>query len=145
MNGDPLLVNKVVGSVIFAGLIAMVAGFIANLAYSPQMLDKMAYKIGGNAPVQSASATAAPAGPEDITGMLASADAAADAAARKAEEAGGPLMHIVVRQGLSRVACQVCGMSMNVIAQNRTFFARTICRQARPVTARRRLLIGNLR
>ena len=77
MNGDPLLVNKVVGSVIFAGLIAMVAGFIANLAYSPQMLDKMAYKIGGNAPAQSVSATAAPAGPEDITGMLASADAAA--------------------------------------------------------------------
>ena len=77
MNGDPLLVNKLVGSVIFAGLIAMVAGFIANMTYGPQMPETMAYKIGGNAPVQIASKAAASAGPEDITGMLASADAVA--------------------------------------------------------------------
>ena len=77
MNGDPLLVNKIVGSIIFAGLIAMLAGFISTMTYGPQMPEKMAYKIGGNAPVQTSTAAAAPAGPEDITGMLASADAAA--------------------------------------------------------------------
>lgn len=77
MNGDPLLVNKIVGSIILAGLIAMVAGFIATMTYSPKMLDKPAYAIGGNAPVQAASAAAAPAGPEAIAGMLAAADAAA--------------------------------------------------------------------
>lgn len=76
MNGDPLLVNKIVGAVIFAGLIAMVAGFVANLAYHPMMLDKPAYAIGGNAPVATATA-AAPAGPEAIAGLLAAADAAA--------------------------------------------------------------------
>ena len=77
MSGAPLLVNKIVGSIIFAGLVAMTAGFIANLAYNPQMPNKFAYKIGSNAPVQSASLTVAPAGPEDITDMLALADAVA--------------------------------------------------------------------
>ncbi len=87
MNGDPLLINKIVGSVILAGLIAMTAGFIATLTYHPKMLDKPAYAIGGDAPVATATATAAPAapatataapaGPEAIAGLLASADAAA--------------------------------------------------------------------
>ena len=77
MSGDPLLVNKIVGSIILAGLVAMTAGFIANLAYNPQMPNKLAYKIGSNAPVKSANATVAPAGPEDITDMIALADAVA--------------------------------------------------------------------
>ena len=77
MNGDPLFWNKIIGAVLTAGLIAMTAGFIANLAYHPQMLDKPAFAIGGNAPAQSASASAAPAGPEAIVGMLAAADVAA--------------------------------------------------------------------
>ena len=51
--------------------------------------------------------------------------AAADAAARKAEAEGGPLLHIVVPQG-DRVACKVCGKS--VTRQHRAGFARTICR-----------------
>lgn len=76
MNGDPLFWNKVVGSVLTAGLIAMVAGFISHFAYNPQMLETPAYAIGGNAPVQQASASAEPAGPEPVAGMLASADAA---------------------------------------------------------------------
>ncbi len=76
MNGDPLFINKVIGSVLTAGLIAMVAGFIADLAYHPKMLDKPAYAIGGDAPMEKAVA-AAPAGPEPVAGMLASADAAA--------------------------------------------------------------------
>ncbi len=76
MNSDPLFINKVVGSILTAGLIAMVAGFIADLAYHPKMLDKPAYAIGGNAPAATTTA-AAPAGPEPIVGLLASADAAA--------------------------------------------------------------------
>lgn len=76
MNGDPLLINKIVGAVIFAGLTAMTAGFVANLTYHPKMLDKPAFAIGGNAPVATAAA-AVPAGPEAIAGMLAAADAAA--------------------------------------------------------------------
>ena len=76
MNSDPLFINKVVGSIIMAGLIAMVAGFIADLTYSPKMLDKPAFAIGGNAPVETKTA-AAPAGPEPIVGLLASADVAA--------------------------------------------------------------------
>ena len=77
MNGDPLFWNKVIGSVLMAGLIAMTAGFVASLVYHPEMLDKPAYAIGGNAPVQTAKATDGPVGPEAIDGLLASADPAA--------------------------------------------------------------------
>lgn len=73
MNGDPLFLNKVIGSVLFAGLIAMTAGFISHFAYQPQMLEAPVYAIGGNAPAEKATA-AAPAGPEAIAGLLASAD-----------------------------------------------------------------------
>jgi cytochrome c len=76
MNGDPLFINKVIGSVLTAGLLAMVAGFIADLTYHPKMLDKPVYAIGGNAPAEK-TAVAAPVGPEAITGLLASADPAA--------------------------------------------------------------------
>jgi cytochrome c len=77
MNGDPLFWNKVIGSVLMAGLIAMITGFIAHLTYQPRMLDKPVYAIGGNAPVEKAVATSAPAGPEAVAGLLASADPAA--------------------------------------------------------------------
>jgi len=76
MNGDPLFLNKVIGSVLFAGLIPMTAGFISHFAYHPQMLEAPVYAIGGNAPVEKATA-AAPVGPEAIAGLLASADPAA--------------------------------------------------------------------
>lgn len=76
MNGDPLFLNKVIGSVLTAGLIALTAGFIAHFAYHPQMLDKPVYAIGGNAPAEKAAATSAPAGPKSITRLLASANPA---------------------------------------------------------------------
>ncbi|NKB56145.1 MAG: c-type cytochrome [Alphaproteobacteria bacterium] len=76
MNGDPLFLNKVIGSVLTAGLIAMTAGFIAHFSYHPQMLDQPVYAIGGNAPTTKTVTTSGPAGPEPITGLLASADPA---------------------------------------------------------------------
>lgn len=75
MNGDPLFWNKVIGSVLFAGLIAMTSGFISHLLYHPHMPEKLAYAIGGNAPVETAKEEA-PAGPEPIASLLASADPA---------------------------------------------------------------------
>ncbi len=73
MNGDPLFVNKIIGAILTAGLIAMVSGFVATQAYGPKMLAAPAFAIGGNAPVAKAVA-AAPAGPAPIAAMLASAD-----------------------------------------------------------------------
>jgi len=78
MNGDPLFFNKIAGALLSAGLLAMVAGFAAHILYHPKMLEKPAYAIGGNAPV-AVAATAAPAGPEPVAAMLASADAAVGA------------------------------------------------------------------
>ena len=57
MNGDPLFWNKVIGSVLTAGLIAMVSGFVAHLSYHPHVPEKPHYVIGGSAPVEEASAT----------------------------------------------------------------------------------------
>ena len=73
MNSDPLFMNKVMGALLFAGLIAMTSGFIAHLAYRPNELDEPAYDIGGNAPAETQTADA-PAGPEPIADLLASAD-----------------------------------------------------------------------
>ncbi len=75
MNSDPLFMNKVMGALILAGLIAMTSGFIANLAYHPGELDEPVYAIGGNAPAETQTA-AAPAGPEPIAALLAAADPA---------------------------------------------------------------------
>jgi len=77
MNGDPLFLNKVIGAILTAGVIAMASGFAAVLMYSPIELASPAYPIGGNAPVAAKTVAAKPAGPEPIAAMLASADAAA--------------------------------------------------------------------
>jgi cytochrome c len=77
MNGDPLFLNKIIGAVLTAGLIAMASGFAANLLYSPMELATPAYAIGGSAPAAAKTVAAAPAGPEPIAALLASADIAA--------------------------------------------------------------------
>lgn len=74
MNGDPLFWNKIIGSVLTAGLIAMVSGFVAHLSYHPHIPEKPHFVIGGNEPVQEASADTAPAGPKPIAGLLPTAD-----------------------------------------------------------------------
>lgn len=76
MNSDPLFMNKVIGAVLFAGLIAMTGGFAADMFYSPQELESPVYAIGGNAPVETQTAEE-PAGPEPIAGIWATADVAA--------------------------------------------------------------------
>ncbi len=75
MNGDPLFLNKIIGAVLTAGLVAMVSGFIAHEVYGARELTTPAYAIGGNAPVATQTA-AAPTGPEPIAAMLAAADVA---------------------------------------------------------------------
>ncbi|MDA0664044.1 MAG: cytochrome c family protein [Proteobacteria bacterium] len=76
MNSDPLFMNKVIGAVLFAGLIAMTGGFAADMFYHPQELESPVYAIGGNAPAETQTAEA-PAEPEPIAGIWASADVAA--------------------------------------------------------------------
>ena len=78
MNGDPLFLNKIIGAILTAGLIAMTSGFVAHQFYGAKELAKPAYAIGGSG-AQTIKIVAKPArvGPKPIAGMLASADAAA--------------------------------------------------------------------
>ena len=76
MNSDPLFMNKVIGAVLTAGLIAMTSGFAAHMFYHPQELESPVYAIGGNAPAETQTAEA-PAEPEPIAAIWATADAGA--------------------------------------------------------------------
>jgi cytochrome c len=95
MNSDPLFINKVLGALLTAGLIAMTSGFIAHLAYHPAHLEEPAYAIGGNAPAEAQTAEAEEK-LDPIAPLLASADPAAGeklfkkCAACHTYEKGGP-------------------------------------------------------
>lgn len=68
--------NKILAAVLVAGIIAMLAGFIAHKLYHPEKLAENAYKIEG---VESAAAPRAPAAPteaEPIKDLMATADPA---------------------------------------------------------------------
>lgn len=76
MGNDPLFLNKIAAAVLSAGLLAMVTGFAAKMLYHPQELEKPAYMIAAETTTAAApTAAAAPAGPEPIMAMLASASA----------------------------------------------------------------------
>jgi len=97
MTKDSLLFNKIAAAILVAGLVAMGSGFIADLLYHPQQLAENAYPVATDGVEAATDAVAAaPAGPEPITDLLASADIAkGEKVARKctschAFEKGGP-------------------------------------------------------
>ena len=74
-NADPLFWNKVIGSVLLAGLVAMGSGFVANRLVAPQQLQASVYAVAlPEAPSDGGAAAAQAAGPEPVAGMLAAAD-----------------------------------------------------------------------
>ncbi len=77
MRDDPLFWNKIVGAVLAAGLLAMGSGFAAEQLLHHEPLKTQAFPIGGGdlAAATTATAKAAPAGPEPVVTLLASADA----------------------------------------------------------------------
>ncbi len=77
MIKDSLLFNKIAAAILVAGLVGMGSGFVANLLYHPQELAENAYPISLDGATDVADAEEeAPAGPEPITDLLASADIA---------------------------------------------------------------------
>ncbi len=77
-----LELNKIAASVLTAGVVAMGAGFIADLLIHPRAPDEPAYAV---APREAPDdPDAAPVGPEPIIGMIADADIAAGENARRA-------------------------------------------------------------
>ncbi len=66
--------NKIFAAVLVAGIIAMLGGFVAKQLVHPHKLEQNAYNI--EAVEEVAGGAAAPAGPDPILAMLATADAA---------------------------------------------------------------------
>ena len=70
--------NKIAGAILAAMILAMVSGIISNILVHPKLLETPAYAVaGGEESTASAAASAAPAGPEPVAPLLASADIAA--------------------------------------------------------------------
>ena len=76
-------INKIVGSILMAGLIAMAAGQVAKILYQPKHLEKtvLAIEVAGSASPAEAAKAAAPALP--LPQLLAKADPAAGQQAAK--------------------------------------------------------------
>ena len=76
MKGDPLFLNKIIGAILAAGLVAMASGWAAHQLYGAKELATPAFAIGGGAPAAVKPVVAAPSAPESIAAILASADVA---------------------------------------------------------------------
>ncbi len=70
---DALLVNKIAAAVLTAALIAMTSGFIASFIYNPTELAQDAFVIEVEEGGAATAVAEAPAGPEPISALLASA------------------------------------------------------------------------
>lgn len=70
--------NKIAGAILVALILAMVSGILADKLIEPRMLAKPVYVVAGGAPTApTAAANKAPAGPEPIGPLLASASVSA--------------------------------------------------------------------
>ena len=67
--------NKVLGALLGAMILAMVTGIIARALVNPEELTKPAYMVAGVKEANAPASAAAPAGPEPIGPLLASASA----------------------------------------------------------------------
>ena len=85
-------INKIVGAVLTAGIVAVASGFVADLLYEPEMLEESVYKVAtAESMAEGAAESAAPAeSSETASGdadpfmtLLAAADAAAGQKALK--------------------------------------------------------------
>lgn len=68
--------NKILAALLVAGITAMMAGFIAKKLVHPQELAEAVLDIDTSALEAATSGSAAPAGPEPVLALLASADVA---------------------------------------------------------------------
>lgn len=66
--------NKILAAILVAGIVAMLAGFVAKQLVHPHELEKSVLEIDTSALEAASGGAAAPAGPEPILGLLATAD-----------------------------------------------------------------------
>jgi cytochrome c len=113
--------NKIAGAILAAMMLAMISGIIANILVRPAPLSKPAYEIAG-APAEEAAApgaAAAPAGPEPIAPLMASASA--DAGKTKTTQCAA--CHTFDKGGPNRIGPNLYGVVGSPIAEGRGGFA----------------------
>lgn len=76
--------NKLLAAILVAGIVAMLAGFVAKQLVHPHELEKSVLEIDTSALESASSGAAAPAGPEPVLALLATADAKRGEALSKA-------------------------------------------------------------
>lgn len=102
--------NKIFAAVLVAGLVTMMAGFIAGNLVHPEHTEKVAYTVEGvEAADAPAGAAAAPAGPGDIAPLLAAADTAAGQKIARACQA----CHSFEKGGANKVGPNLYGIVGN--------------------------------
>ncbi len=112
--------NKIIGAVLAAMILAMVAGMLSNILIHPATLEKPAYAIAvTEAPAGGSAAAAAPAGPEPIAALLASADI--DAGKSKSQQCAA--CHSFDKGGSNRIGPNLYGIVGDEIAHDRGGFA----------------------
>jgi cytochrome c len=111
--------NKIAGAILAAMILAMVSGIVANILVHPTPLTKQAYEVAGGAPEGATAEAAAPAGPEPIAPLMASASA--DAGKAKTQLCAA--CHTFDKGGPNRIGPNLYGVIGSPIAEDRGGFA----------------------
>jgi cytochrome c len=112
-------VNKIAAAVLVALMLAMVSGILADKLVQPKMLEKPVYAVAGAAAEKPEAQAAAPAGPESIAPLLASAsvDAGKEVTAKCTQ------CHTFDKGGPSRIGPNLYGIVGDEIAHDRGGYA----------------------
>jgi len=111
--------NKIAGAILAAMILAMVSGIVANILVKPTPLAKQAYEVAGGAPEGATAEAAAPAGPEPIAPLMATANA--DAGKAKTQQCAA--CHTFDKGGPNRIGPNLYGVLDSPIAEGRGGFA----------------------
>ena len=112
--------NKIAGAILAAMILAMVSGIVANILVRPTPLAKQAYEVAGGAPAEGGTKeAAAPAGPQPIAPLMASASV--DAGKSKTQVCAA--CHTFDKGGPNRIGPNLYGVVGSGIAEGRGGFA----------------------
>ena len=106
--------NKVAAAILVALILAMVSGILADKLVEPEMLTKNVYQVGPST-APAAAENLAPAGPEPIAALMASASVdAGKEVAKKCEQC-----HTFTKGGANRIGPDLYGIVGDKIANGR--------------------------